>query len=139
MKRVNILIFLLICLVCRNGICQHGSFSAFDSSQIFVQNIIRSKIPVLVDFWASWCKPCEMLTPIIDTLKKEFKGKIKVLKVNIDRNQQFARHFRVVSIPTIFLIDNKIVVKRIPGVQPKEVYISAINEILGKKEDESEP
>lgn len=101
-----------------------------DSSDIFVQQIIQSKKPVLIDFWAAWCQPCLILHPIIEKIKKEYKGKIIVIKINIDRNRGLARHFKVVSIPSVFLIKDKIAVKKIMGVQPKEVYNSAIDEIL---------
>jgi thioredoxin 1 len=109
-----------------------------DSSDIFARKIVNSKLLVLVDFWAEWCKPCYVLNPIIEKIKKQYKGKLNVIKINIDRNRLLAQYFRVVSIPSIFLIKDKSVVKNFMGVQPKEVYITAINEILNseKKRDE---
>ena len=101
-----------------------------DSSQLYVQEIIISKVPVLIDFWAAWCRPCKMITPIITEIKKEYKGKIKVLKINIDRNRSLATYFRVVSIPSVFIVKDKIVVQNILGVQAKEVYIKAIQDAL---------
>ena len=109
-----------------------------DSSDIFADKIVSSKNLVLVDFWAEWCRPCHVLSPIIEEIKKEYKGKLTIIKINIDRNRQLAQYFRVVSIPSVFLIKDKRVVKNIMGVQPKEVYVAAINEILNseKKKDE---
>lgn len=109
-----------------------------DSSDIFADKIVSSKKLVLVDFWAEWCRPCHVLSPIIEEIKKEYKGKLTIIKINIDRNRQLAQYFRVVSIPSVFLIKDKRVVKNIMGVQPKEVYVAAINEILNseKKKDE---
>ncbi len=107
-----------------------------DSSEIYVQKIISSKIPVLVDFWAVWCGPCKMLTPIISEIKKEYKGKIKVLKINVDRNRSLAGYFKVTSIPSVFIIKNKIVINRFLGVQSKAVYVSGIKAALETKKAE---
>ena len=111
------------------------SFALSDSSQLYVQELINSKIPVLAEFWAVWCGPCKLLTPIINQIKDEYKGKIKVIKINIDRNRSLATYFRVVSIPSVFIIKDKIVVQRILGVQTKEAYITAINNVLDKDSD----
>lgn len=115
-----------------------GTMGVRDSSQIFVQQIINSKIPVLIDFWAAWCGPCKMLTPIIDEIKKEYKGKIKVIKINIDRNRSLATYFRVVSIPNVFIVRDKIVFQSIPGVQQKDIYIKAIQDVLRTEEPSPE-
>ena len=109
-----------------------------DSSQLYVQEIINSKIPVLAEFWAVWCGPCKLLTPIINQIKDEYKGKIKVIKINIDRNRSLATYFRVVSIPSVFVIKDKIVVQRILGVQTKEAYITAINNVLVQGPDSTD-
>lgn len=101
-----------------------------DSSQITVEKIIDAKLPVLIDFWAAWCHPCKILSPIIQELKDEYKGRITVLKINVDTHQQLSQYFRVQAIPTVFLLKNKVVLKMIPGVQSKEVYVNAINEII---------
>ena len=114
------------------------SFALSDSSQLYVQEIINSKIPVLAEFWAVWCGPCKLLTPIINQIKDEYKGKIKVIKINIDRNRSLATYFRVVSIPSVFVINNKIVVQRILGVQTKEAYITAINNVLVQGPDSTD-
>jgi thioredoxin 1 len=135
MKRFTSVFFLGAILVSVTG-AQTGTpplkaAALGDSSQIYVQEIINSKIPVFIEFWAVWCGPCKMLTPIIDEIKSEYKGKIRVLKINVDRNQSLATYFRVVSIPNVFIVKDKIVVNTILGVQPKEVYINAIKAALG--------
>lgn len=106
-----------------------------DSSQLYVQEIINSKIPVLAEFWAVWCGPCKLLTPIINQIKDEYKGRIKVIKINIDRNRSLATYFRVVSIPSVFIIKDKIVVQSMKGVQTKEAYTTAINKVLVQDSD----
>ncbi len=107
-----------------NGVTQ-------DSSQAIADEIVKSEIPVLVDFWAAWCKPCHMLTPIIKEIQKQYEGKILVKKVNVDVHRKIASYFRVNSIPSIYIIKNKTVVKLIPGVQPQKVYTDAIEEVIG--------
>lgn len=101
-----------------------------DSSQIIANEIVKSEIPVLVDFWAPWCAPCRLLNPIIKELEKEFAGKVLFMKVNVDIHRSIAAYFEVHSIPAVFIVNKKVVVKSIPGLQPKEVYANALKEIL---------
>lgn len=108
-----------------------------DSSQAIADRIVESQIPVLVDFWAPWCAPCRMLNPIIHELEKKYNGKILFIKVNIDIHKALSAYFGVSSIPAIFIIKNKTVIQALPGVQPKETYISAIDNVL--KVDSTSP
>ncbi len=101
-----------------------------DSSEYYVQEIVRSKIPVLVDFWAEWCGPCRLIAPAISDIKKEYKGRIKVLKVNIDRNRKLAYHFKIRSIPLVILFEDKAPVQVLPGAQSKEAYVAMIKKVL---------
>tara|TARA_B100000029_G_scaffold411037_1_gene413201 strand:- start:562 stop:882 length:321 start_codon:yes stop_codon:yes gene_type:complete len=70
----------------------------------FEQDVIQSDIPVLIDFWAEWCGPCKMIGPVLEELSKEMDGKIKVVKVDVDQNNQTAIKFAVRSIPTLIII-----------------------------------
>ena len=81
---------------------------------------------ILVDFWAVWCMPCRMIAPIIDELAEEYKGKMKVAKVDIDKEGALAVRFNVMSIPTVVLFKDGTEVKRFVGVQEKEEYISEL-------------
>lgn len=78
------------------------------SDKTFDQEVLKSDLPVVVDFWAPWCGPCRMIGPIIDKLSEEFKGKVKFCKLNVDDNPDTARNYQVMSIPLLlFFKDGK--------------------------------
>ena len=81
---------------------------------------------VLVDCWATWCGPCKMLGPIIDELAEEFAGRAKVCKVDVDNNKDIARRFKVMSIPTVIILENGEEINRLVGVKEKEEYVAAL-------------
>jgi thioredoxin 1 len=85
------------------------------SEQTFKKEVLESDIPVLVDFWASWCGPCKMIAPIIDELAKEFEGKIKIGKLNVDENSRIATQYGVMSIPTLIFFKNGKVREQVVG------------------------
>lgn len=85
----------------------------------FNELVAKSKIPVLLDFYADWCGPCKILGPIIDELAEEFEGKALIAKVNTERNPQLSQHFKIKSIPTIYIINNGKAVERYQGLIPK--------------------
>lgn len=96
----------------------------------FDQEVTQSTIPVVVDFWAPWCAPCRIVTPIIHELAKEYEGKVKVLEMNVDENPKTAEKFNVLSIPTIMMFKNGQPVKSLIGAQGKDSYKRAIDEAL---------
>jgi len=81
---------------------------------------------VLVDFWATWCGPCKMLGPIIDELAGDFNGRVKIAKVDVDNNKDLARRFKVMSIPTVIILENGEEINRLVGVKEKEEYAVAL-------------
>lgn len=84
----------------------------------------------LIDFWAEWCGPCKMIAPTIDELAREYSGRVKVGKVNVDNEMELAERFGVMSIPTIVIMKDGKEVKRFVGVQPKAVLVSALDSLL---------
>ena len=88
--------------------------------QNFAKEVLESKIPVLVDFYAQWCSPCKVLAPIIEELAKELKGKVKVGKLDIDQAKEIASKYSVMSIPTLILFKDGKEEKRIVGLRNKE-------------------
>lgn len=100
------------------------------TDQNFETEVLQGKIPVLVDFWAEWCAPCRIISPIIDELAKEYEGKLKVGKLNVDQNSQTASKYGIMSIPSILIFKNGQAVKTLIGAQSKENYKKEVEAIL---------
>ncbi len=98
------------------------------NSQNFEQEVLKSPIPVLVDFWAPWCAPCLMMAPILDDLAQELEGKLKVAKVNTEEpgNQALAMQYQIQSIPNMKLFKDGQVVKEFIGSRPKSMFKSEL-------------
>lgn len=92
------------------------------TSENFEREVINSKEPVMIDFFANWCGPCKMMSPVIDEIAEELQN-IKVGKINVDENQELAMKYNVMSIPTIVIIKDGKEIKRFVGVQDKENLI----------------
>ncbi|MDP8212471.1 MAG: thioredoxin [Candidatus Zapsychrus exili] len=96
----------------------------------FEAEIVKSDLPVLVDFWAEWCGPCKMISPIIEEVSVELEGKAKVAKINIDDAQGLASNFNVMSIPTLIIFKGGVPVDQVVGAVSKDQLIDKINTIL---------
>ena len=93
----------------------------------FASEAMESDQPVLVDFWAEWCGPCRMLTPVIEELAEEYAGKAKIGKLDVDSNRQIAQQFNVMSIPTVIVIKNGQLTKQFVGLSQKSDFAEAID------------
>ncbi len=99
------------------------------TDQYFDQEVIKSDKPTLVDFWAPWCGPCQMMGPIVEELATELGDKAKIGKLNVDENPVTAQNFTVMSIPTVIIFKDGKVVKKFVGVQSKEVLKEELEKI----------
>jgi thioredoxin 1 len=99
----------------------------------FEELVVKSNVPVLVDFWAPWCGPCRMVGPVLDEVAKEYEGKAKVVKVNVDEETGVAGAMGIRSIPTVALFQGGEVVDVLVGARPKAEFARALDKVLGKE------
>lgn len=86
----------------------------------FEKQVLQAKRPVLVDFFATWCPPCKMLSPIIEELAEELKGRIEVFKINVDQAREIAQQYNIMGVPTMIVFKNGKEAKRMTGLRSKE-------------------
>ena len=96
------------------------------TSKNFKEEVLKSDLPVLVDFWASWCGPCKMMTPVVEQIAKDMDGKAKVCKVNIDEEQDLAMEYGIMSIPTFLIFKDGKVVNSAVGVRDKQELMNLL-------------
>jgi len=134
--RHNVLTALLlsVCFAAGTGCAQDkgspGGSRPVDTTQAIADRIVESKIPVVLDFWAGWCMPCKILDPIMEELQKEYRGKVLFIKINVDTQLGITQYFKVSSIPTVFVVEDKTVRAAFPGVRDKKTYRDAIENAL---------
>jgi thioredoxin len=95
------------------------------TTDTFEEEVLNSEVPVLVDFWAEWCGPCRQVAPVMDQIAEEYKGALKVAKIDVDAESALAGHFGISSIPTIAFFEPGEQPKAIVGALPKEMVESA--------------
>lgn len=98
----------------------------------FKKEVLESKAPVLVDFWASWCPPCKMVEPIIEELSTELDGRIKVGKMNVDQNNMTAANYEIRGVPTFIIFNSGKEILRRTGAQSKQQLKEMLKEVLGE-------
>jgi thioredoxin 1 len=97
----------------------------------FDEIVLKSTSPVLVDFWATWCRPCQMVAPILEELTQEYAGKLTIAKLDVDQNQQTAQKYHVMSIPTMIVFKNGQPTTNIVGFKPKDQLKKELDAALG--------
>ena len=100
------------------------------TEQTFDEIIQKSKVPVLIDFWAEWCGPCKMLTPVIEELAAEYGETVKIAKVNVDQQPNLAARYGIRSIPTIIIFRAGEIVEQMVGMQAKEALKAKLDSLL---------
>jgi len=100
------------------------------SDASFEGDILKSDVPVLVDFWAPWCGPCRSVAPIVEDLASQYAGKLKVAKVNVDESTEVAMRYQITSIPTFILFKNGQVADRALGALPRSEFVKLIDRNL---------
>jgi len=103
------------------------------NEQEFEAQVIRSPVPVLVDFWAEWCGPCRMIAPIVEDLAGEYAGRLKVVKVDVDENNGLAHRYSIMSIPTLGIFKGGELVERLVGYMPKQELKRRIDRVVGRE------
>lgn len=96
------------------------------TDQNFDTEVLQSGVPVLVDFWAAWCGPCRAIAPAVEEIAKEYAGKLKVVKVDVDENGEIAARYAITSIPTLMVFKGGRMVERLLGAIPKQFLLSRV-------------
>lgn len=97
------------------------------TNENFEDEVLKSELPVLLDFWADWCGPCKMMSPVVDALAEELDGKVKVGKVNVDEQSALALKYQIMSIPTLVVMKNGVFEGKAVGVQSREEVLALLN------------
>jgi thioredoxin 1 len=123
-------IFLLTLVISGEKEMQSHSLLHIDEKD-FEREVLESAVPTVADFYADWCGPCRIVGPTIEALSREYDGKVKFVKVNVDDNQQLAMKYDIESIPTVMIFKNGEVIERVVGARPAQFYRQKINLLLG--------
>ncbi len=97
------------------------------SDDSFENEVIKSDVPVMVDFWATWCAPCRMIAPVVEEMAREYDGKAKVCKIDVDANPMVASKYGIMSIPSILFFKGGKLVDKVVGAVPKNQLVSRLN------------
>ena len=101
------------------------------SDATFDAEVMKSNIPVVVDFWAPWCGPCKMIAPVLEEIARDYDGKLKVAKMDVDSNTQIASQYRIMSIPSLLIFKNGKLVDQVVGALPKAQLLNHLTKVIG--------
>ncbi len=96
----------------------------------FEAEVLKSDVPVVVDFWAQWCGPCKMIAPILEEIASQYDGKIKIAKLDVDSNTRVASQYRIMSIPSLLFFRNGSLVDQVVGALPKAQLLEHVSKIM---------
>ena len=104
------------------------------TTESFEQEVLKSDKPVLVDFFAEWCGPCKMMNPVLEELEKDYQGKVKFAKVDVDKYQDLAMEYKIMSIPAMILFKDGVAKEKVVGFHPKKDMANYLDEKLAEVE-----
>lgn len=110
-----------------------NEFATEVTDATFESDVLQSELPVLVDFWATWCRPCKAVAPLVDEVAAQYEGKLKVMKMDVDANRETPKKYGIRGIPALFFFKDGKVIEQIVGSVPKDTLDKSVTKVLSSK------